>query len=66
MRLIRVADLSKSYRTAEGEDLRVLNEVSLSVPAGSFFSLLGPSGCGKSTLLNVVVGLTTPMAGRSH
>lgn len=57
MESIRIADLSKSYRTADGEALHVLDEVSLSVPAGSFFSLLGPSGCGKSTLLNVVAGL---------
>ncbi|SEW08978.1 ABC transporter ATP-binding protein [Natrinema salifodinae] len=58
MESIRIADLSKAYRTADGEVLRVLDGISLSVPTGSFFSLLGPSGCGKSTLLNVVAGLT--------
>ena len=60
---IQIADLSKSYRTADGEVLRVLDEVSLSVPDGSFVSLLGPSGCGKSTLLNVVAGLIDADAG---
>lgn len=40
-----------------------LDQVSLRIPAGEFFSLLGPSGCGKTTLLRVIAGLETPDAG---
>lgn len=43
--------------------LGVLDDISLSVAAGSFVSLLGPSGCGKSTLLRLVAGLEPPSEG---
>lgn len=36
---------------------RILDRVSLSIPAGQFVSIVGPSGCGKTTLLNIVAGL---------
>ncbi|MGE0305303.1 MAG: ABC transporter ATP-binding protein [Acidimicrobiia bacterium] len=39
-------------------------DVSLSVQAGGFLTVLGPSGCGKSTLLRLVNGLIAPDAGR--
>lgn len=38
-------------------------EMSVSVEAGSFLSIIGPSGCGKSTLLKIVAGLSAPSAG---
>ena len=41
-----------------------LHGVNLTVPEGSFFSLLGPSGCGKSTLLKIIAGLEAPTAGQ--
>src|SRR5262245_57815717 len=36
---------------------RVLDDISLAVPAGSITGLLGPSGCGKSTLMRAIVGV---------
>lgn len=41
----------------------VLNDISLSLAAGSFTALLGPSGCGKTTLLRLIAGLEQPSAG---
>lgn len=41
----------------------VLNDVDLTVPAGTITALLGPSGCGKSTLLKAVAGLLHPQSG---
>jgi len=41
----------------------VLDELSLSLPAGSFSVIVGPSGSGKSTLLQLIAGLQHPAAG---
>ncbi|MBS7743168.1 MAG: ABC transporter ATP-binding protein [Chelatococcus sp.] len=40
-----------------------VDNISFSVPAGSFFSLLGPSGCGKSTTLRMTSGFEFPDRG---
>ncbi|GGL67535.1 ABC transporter ATP-binding protein [Wenxinia marina] len=42
---------------------RVVDDVSLQVPAGQVTCLLGPSGCGKSTTLRMIAGVETPEAG---
>ncbi|GAA3950628.1 ABC transporter ATP-binding protein [Allohahella marinimesophila] len=44
-------------------DFRAVDEVSFSIPHGSFFSILGPSGCGKTTLLRMLAGFQRPDAG---
>ena len=43
-----------------------VREVSLTVAAGEFVSVVGPTGCGKSTLLNVTAGLLAPSEGEVH
>ncbi|MFZ2854623.1 MAG: ABC transporter ATP-binding protein [Rhodocyclaceae bacterium] len=40
-----------------------VDDVSLSIEAGEFFTLLGPSGCGKTTLLRMIAGFDEPDAG---
>ena len=47
----------------EGRTQRVLEDINIAVPKGSFVSLIGPSGCGKSTLLKVMAGLIAPTEG---
>ena len=45
-------------------DVQAINNVSLNVQEGKFFTLLGPSGCGKTTLLRIIAGLELPDAGQ--
>lgn len=40
-----------------------VNNVSLQVPAGSFYGLVGPNGAGKTTMLSMATGLLRPDAG---
>jgi spermidine/putrescine transport system ATP-binding protein len=55
---LEVRALAKSFATHLAVD-----EVSFSVPRGSFFSILGPSGCGKTTLLRMIAGFIQPDRG---
>jgi len=41
-------------------DFKALNNVSMEIKKGEFFSLLGPSGCGKTTLLRIIAGFEQP------
>lgn len=46
-----------------GQRYTAVRDVSLTVGAGEFVSVVGPTGCGKSTLLNVGAGLLVPSTG---
>jgi spermidine/putrescine ABC transporter ATP-binding subunit len=43
--------------------VRAVDDVSLEVKRGEFFSLLGPSGCGKTTLMRIIAGFEEETAG---
>jgi len=50
-------------REAPSQRYTAVRDVSLTVGAGEFVSVVGPTGCGKSTLLNVAAGLLAPSSG---
>ncbi|MEM7699048.1 MAG: ATP-binding cassette domain-containing protein [Verrucomicrobiota bacterium] len=45
------------------EDLKLLEDITMRVPAGHFMAIVGPSGCGKSTLLKLIAGINQETAG---
>ncbi len=58
-----VQDLYLKNLTKRYDDFTAVNDLTLTIPAGSFFALLGPSGCGKTTTLRMVAGLEEPTSG---
>ncbi|WP_117208143.1 ABC transporter ATP-binding protein [Allorhizocola rhizosphaerae] len=64
--MIDVKLSSVSKRFARGGDAAAVDDVSLTIGAGEFFTLLGPSGCGKTTTLRMVAGFYFPTAGHIH
>ena len=57
---LTITGLRKSYTPGRP----VLDDVSLIIASGEFFTLLGPSGCGKTTLLRCIAGFLSPDAGQ--
>ena len=60
--LVRVERVEKVFHRGS-EDIHVLADLNLQVPAGEFVALMGPSGSGKTTLLNLIGGLDRPTNG---
>ncbi|HLV00475.1 MAG TPA: ABC transporter ATP-binding protein [Acidobacteriota bacterium] len=61
--ILDVQNLQKEYTTEHGP-LRVLSNVTFSVPTGSSCAIVGPSGSGKTTLLGLCAGLDRPSLGQ--
>jgi putative ABC transport system ATP-binding protein len=60
--VIRIQGLRKAYQRG-GQEVLVLDNLSLQVAQGDFLALMGPSGSGKSTLLNLIAGIDRPTSG---
>ena len=63
MEIMHTEHISKIYETG-GSPVTALDDVSLSLAAGSFTAITGPSGSGKSTLLHLLSGLDRPTKGK--
>ena len=60
--MLSLKNLSKSFNSSEGQ-LKVLNDLNLTVGKGESLAILGESGSGKSTLLHIIAGLENPTSG---
>jgi putative ABC transport system ATP-binding protein len=61
--VLELRSVSKSFAGRDGETIRALDDVSLTVAARELVAIYGPSGSGKSTLLFVAAGIARPDAG---
>ena len=55
---VKIENVSRAYGS-----FKALDDVSIDIRKGEFFSLLGPSGCGKTTLLRIIAGFDSPDSG---
>jgi spermidine/putrescine transport system ATP-binding protein len=53
--VVQLAHVTKTFG-----DVKAVNDVSLDIQRGEFFSMLGPSGCGKTTTLRLLAGFERP------
>lgn len=61
MALIQAKHIAFSYRS-----VKVLDDLSLTIPGGGVVALLGPNGSGKTTLLKLLLGILRPQEGTIH
>ena len=56
---VKITDVTKAF-----EDVVAVDNISIDIKDGEFFSLLGPSGCGKTTTLRLIAGFEQPTIGQ--
>ena len=56
---VKLESLTKRF-----DEVTAVDDISVEIQAGEFFSLLGPSGCGKTTTLRMVAGFEPPTDGK--
>lgn len=61
--MLEIKNLTKVYGSGKTKKVAV-DDVSLTIPKGSFFGLLGPNGAGKSTIIHCITGISQPTSGQ--
>lgn len=61
--MIRIENLTKTYRTPQGRH-NVFKNLNIELPSGKSVALIGRNGAGKSTLLRMIGGIDRPDSGR--
>ncbi len=60
--LLNIDQLSKKYHT-DDDEIKAIDNFSLSLEEGTFVAIVGPSGCGKSTILSILCGIEKKSGG---
>ena len=60
----QAGDILVDRVTKSFADVIAVDDVTINIPGGEFFSMLGPSGCGKTTTLRLIAGFEEPTRGR--
>ena len=55
--MIKINSLQKYFNRGKGNEIHVLNDITMELPERGMVAIFGKSGCGKTTLLNVIGGL---------
>ncbi len=63
MSRVQIQNADKYYNRGRGNQIHVLDHISLELPESGMVAVFGRSGCGKTTLLNVIGGLDTADSG---
>lgn len=64
--MLEIAHIAKTFHGGTPNEVRPLQDVSLSIPEGSFTVVIGTNGCGKTSLLNAVAGTFLVDTGSIH
>lgn len=61
--LVELIGIEMRFGEADGQPMKVLEDINLTVNDNDVMALLGPSGCGKSTIMRILSGLIRPSSG---
>ena len=62
--MLELKNICYSVHNENGDELRILNDISLTIPDNKLIVFTGPNGGGKTTLAKIIMGLVVPTSGK--